>query len=89
MLGLPTGSSPILIYKHLVQRHKAGHVSFRNVITFNMVRATLPPMLHSSLAGVELSRETDPIRMNMLASHATTQKATTASCTSTSSPTST
>jgi glucosamine-6-phosphate deaminase len=36
VLGLPTGSSPILIYKHLVQRHKAGHVSFRNVVTFNM-----------------------------------------------------
>ncbi|KAJ6194537.1 glucosamine-6-phosphate deaminase [Bipolaris maydis] len=36
VLGLPTGSSPILIYKHLVQRHKAGQVSFRNVVTFNM-----------------------------------------------------
>lgn len=49
VLGLPTGSSPILIYKHLVQRHKAGQVSFRNVVTFNMVRLLLP-MLHSSLA---------------------------------------
>lgn len=51
VLGLPTGSSPILIYKHLVQRHKAGHVSFRNVVTFNMVRA---PLL-SSLACLVLS----------------------------------
>lgn len=36
VLGLPTGSSPVLIYQTLVQRFKAGDVSFRNVITFNM-----------------------------------------------------
>ncbi|KAH7077982.1 glucosamine-6-phosphate deaminase [Paraphoma chrysanthemicola] len=36
VLGLPTGSSPVLVYQHLVQRHKAGEVSFRNVVTFNM-----------------------------------------------------
>ncbi|KAF1978509.1 glucosamine-6-phosphate isomerase [Bimuria novae-zelandiae CBS 107.79] len=36
VLGLPTGSSPVLIYQHLVQRHKAGEISFRNVVTFNM-----------------------------------------------------
>jgi len=36
VLGLPTGSSPVLIYKHLVRRHKAGDISFRNVVTFNM-----------------------------------------------------
>lgn len=36
VLGLPTGSSPILIYQQLVQRHKAGQVSFRHVVTFNM-----------------------------------------------------
>ncbi|KAF2196247.1 glucosamine-6-phosphate isomerase [Delitschia confertaspora ATCC 74209] len=36
VLGLPTGSSPVLIYKNLVQRHKAGDISFRNVVTFNM-----------------------------------------------------
>ncbi|KAI8936875.1 Glucosamine-6-phosphate isomerase 1 [Plenodomus lindquistii] len=36
VLGLPTGSSPVLIYQHLVQRHKAGQVSFCNVVTFNM-----------------------------------------------------
>jgi glucosamine-6-phosphate deaminase len=39
VLGLPTGSSPVLIYQQLVQRHKAGEVSFRNVVTFNMVSA--------------------------------------------------
>lgn len=36
VLGLPTGSSPIGTYKELAQLHKAGKVSFKNVITFNM-----------------------------------------------------
>ncbi|KAK4937508.1 Glucosamine-6-phosphate isomerase (Glucosamine-6-phosphate deaminase) (GNPDA) (GlcN6P deaminase) [Elasticomyces elasticus] len=36
ILGLPTGSSPEIIYKHLVQAHKDGEVSFANVVTFNM-----------------------------------------------------
>lgn len=38
VLGLPTGSSPILVYKYLVEKHKAGEISFKNVVTFNMVR---------------------------------------------------
>lgn len=37
VLGLPTGSSPEIIYKILVQRYKEGEISFRNVVTFNMV----------------------------------------------------
>ena len=37
MLGLPTGSSPEGIYKYLVQSHKNGEISFKNVVTFNMV----------------------------------------------------
>ncbi|EXJ59451.1 glucosamine-6-phosphate deaminase [Cladophialophora psammophila CBS 110553] len=36
VLGLPTGSSPEIIYKYLVEAHKAGEVSFANVVTFNM-----------------------------------------------------
>lgn len=36
VLGLPTGSTPLETYKELIRRHKAGEVSFRNVITFNM-----------------------------------------------------
>ncbi|KAJ5902418.1 hypothetical protein N7495_002946 [Penicillium taxi] len=36
VLGLPTGSSPEIIYKILVQRYRAGEISFRNVVTFNM-----------------------------------------------------
>lgn len=41
VLGLPTGSSPEIIYRLLVQRHKAGEISFRNVVTFNMVSTLL------------------------------------------------
>ncbi|KAJ8069672.1 hypothetical protein OCU04_000101 [Sclerotinia nivalis] len=36
VLGLPTGSSPIGIYKILVEKYKAGEISFKNVVTFNM-----------------------------------------------------
>ena len=36
VLGLPTGSSPIGVYKELVRLNQAGEVSFANVVTFNM-----------------------------------------------------
>ena len=36
VLGLPTGSSPIGVYRRLVSANKAGKVSFNNVVTFNM-----------------------------------------------------
>jgi glucosamine-6-phosphate deaminase len=36
VLGLPTGSSPLGTYSELIKIHKAGKVSFKNVITFNM-----------------------------------------------------
>ncbi|MCL2762079.1 MAG: glucosamine-6-phosphate deaminase [Treponema sp.] len=36
VLGLPTGSSPLLIYQELVQLHKAGTLSFANVHSYNM-----------------------------------------------------
>ncbi len=36
VLGLPTGSTPLETYAELVRRHRAGDVSFRNVVTFNM-----------------------------------------------------
>lgn len=36
VLGLPTGSSPVGTYRHLVQLYKEGKVSFKNVVTFNM-----------------------------------------------------
>ena len=36
VLGLPTGSSPIGVYQELIRRNKAGEVTFKNVVTFNM-----------------------------------------------------
>ncbi|KAK6340838.1 hypothetical protein TWF696_009156 [Orbilia brochopaga] len=36
VLGLPTGSSPELVYANLVKSYKAGRVSFQHVVTFNM-----------------------------------------------------
>jgi len=36
VLGCPTGSSPLGMYKELIKLNKAGKVSFRNVVTFNM-----------------------------------------------------
>lgn len=36
VLGLPTGGTPLATYKRLIELHKAGEVSFENVVTFNM-----------------------------------------------------
>ncbi|XP_053958732.1 glucosamine-6-phosphate isomerase isoform X2 [Anastrepha ludens] len=36
VLGLPTGSTPLGMYKKLIEFHKAGKVSFEYVKTFNM-----------------------------------------------------
>ena len=36
VLGLPTGSSPLGMYKALIELNRKGKVSFRNVVTFNM-----------------------------------------------------
>lgn len=36
VLGCPTGSSPLGMYRRLIELNKEGKVSFRNVITFNM-----------------------------------------------------
>lgn len=36
VLGLPTGSSPLGMYKALIELNKKGVVSFENIITFNM-----------------------------------------------------
>ena len=36
VLGLPTGSTPLGTYKELIKLNKAGKVSFKNVVTFNM-----------------------------------------------------
>lgn len=36
VLGLPTGSSPLGMYKALIKYNKEGKVSFKHVVTFNM-----------------------------------------------------
>ncbi|KAJ1834016.1 Glucosamine-6-phosphate isomerase (Glucosamine-6-phosphate deaminase) (GNPDA) (GlcN6P deaminase) [Coemansia sp. RSA 2711] len=36
VIGLPTGSSPIGVYKRLVELHNSGELSFKNVVSFNM-----------------------------------------------------
>ena len=35
-LGLPTGSTPLGVYRELIARHRAGRLSFKDVVTFNM-----------------------------------------------------
>lgn len=36
VLGLPTGSSPLGVYRELIQIHQRGELSFAHVVTFNM-----------------------------------------------------
>ena len=36
VLGCPTGSSPLGLYRELIKKCEAGEISFQNVITFNM-----------------------------------------------------
>ncbi len=36
VLGLPTGGSPLGMYRELILLHKNGELSFKNVVTFNM-----------------------------------------------------
>jgi len=36
VLGLPTGSSPLGVYRNLIKANKENKISFANVITFNM-----------------------------------------------------
>lgn len=46
VLGLPTGSSPVGMYNELVEANRAGKVSFKNVITFNMDEYVSLPETH-------------------------------------------
>ena len=36
VLGLATGVTPVNVYKELVRLHRAGELSFKNVVTFNL-----------------------------------------------------
>jgi len=47
VLGLPTGSSPLIVYKLLVQMFKKKELSFEHVITFNMDEYVDLPRDHS------------------------------------------
>jgi glucosamine-6-phosphate deaminase len=47
VLGLPTGSSPLGMYRKLIELHKQEKVSFRHVITFNMDEYVGLPQDHS------------------------------------------
>ena len=46
VLGLPTGSTPMGLYQALVKAFKAGRVSFKNVVTFNMDEYVGLPVEH-------------------------------------------
>ena len=46
VLGLPTGSSPLGVYKRLIEANKAGKVTFKNVVTFNMDEYVGLPRTH-------------------------------------------
>ena len=49
VLGLPTGSSPLGMYKELIKQNQEGKVSFKHVVTFNMDEYIgLPPEHHES-----------------------------------------
>jgi len=36
VLGLPTGSTPVGMYKNVVKSYKNGEISFKNITTFNL-----------------------------------------------------
>ncbi|AKC60486.1 glucosamine-6-phosphate deaminase [Blochmannia endosymbiont of Camponotus (Colobopsis) obliquus] len=36
ILGLPTGSTPLEMYKKLIKKYKTGDITFKHVVTFNM-----------------------------------------------------
>ena len=47
VLGLPTGSTPIGVYKALIEAYNNEQVSFKNVVTFNMDEYVGLPQNHS------------------------------------------
>ena len=47
VLGLPTGSSPIGVYKELARQNQAGELSFANVVTFKLFEILMVIRCHS------------------------------------------
>ncbi|KAF8460706.1 hypothetical protein DFH94DRAFT_841239 [Russula ochroleuca] len=72
VLGLPTGSSPIPTYKHLIRLVKDGKLSFKNVVTFNMDEYVGLPQDHPESYHTFMFREffshvdIDPENVNIL-----------------------
>ena len=72
VLGLPTGSSPIPIYRSLVLAHQSGRVSFRHVVTFNMDEYVGLPRQHAESYYSFMHKhlfdhvDLDPANINML-----------------------
>ena len=72
VLGLPTGSSPLGMYKALIELNKKGVISFRHVITFNMdeyvgLPKEHPESYHSFMWNNFFSHvDIDPANVNIL-----------------------
>lgn len=72
VLGLPTGSTPLGVYKELIRLYKAGKVSFKNVVTFNMdeyigLDANHPQSYHRFMFDNFFSHiDIDPANINIL-----------------------
>lgn len=72
VLGLPTGSSPLGMYRALAAAVKEGAVSFRNVVTFNMdeyvgLPADHPESYHAFMAKNFFGRvDCPPANVNIL-----------------------
>ncbi|XP_050430741.1 glucosamine-6-phosphate isomerase-like [Adelges cooleyi] len=49
VLGLPTGGTPLGMYKYLIKYYRAGEVSFKYVKTFNMVEYVGLPRNHPEI----------------------------------------
>ncbi len=77
VLGCPTGSSPLGMYRKLIELNKAGKVSFRHVVTFNMdeyvgIPEDHPESYHSFMWNNFFSHiDIDPANVNILNGNAT------------------
>lgn len=81
VLGLPTGSTPIGTYNNLIKMHKAGKLSFKNVVTFNMDEYVGIPQDHEQSYYTFMWKnffshiDIDPERVNILNGNASDLKA--------------
>ena len=81
VLGLPTGSTPIGTYNNLIKMHKAGKLSFKNVVTFNMDEYVGIPQDHAQSYYTFMWKnffshiDIDPERVNILNGNASDLKA--------------